>query len=288
LAALEALPASVAPLADEIELEEEAARALARAAEENYRRALAELEEEIRSGTFLRTEVLRQWLDFVRAGPTARFLSEGIGRLATSLRNLFRPPVTSPPPAVREAAFSDLIASAIQKADEAARRTATSWAEDVYGADALAKDPGLWTGRLSMGSELGQDLETWVEEIADEIAVVGRQRRGWAQAATLGLNVLGTSVMLAVFVHTGGLTGAELGIGAATAVVNQKLLEAVFGEANVAAFVKRARDRLHDVLSRGFDTDKARFVTALGPLASPSGLAAAIRSNAHEAAQATL
>ena len=50
--------------------------------------------------------------------------------------------------------------------------------------------------------------------------------------------------MLAVFIHTGGLTGAEVGITAATAVVNQKLLEALFGEANVAAFVFRAREDL--------------------------------------------
>ena len=77
-----------------------------------------------------------------------------------------------------------------------------------------------------------------------EIRVLGEQRKGWAQVASIGVNAVGTSAILAVFVHTGGLTGAEVGITAATAVVNQKLLEAIFGEANVAAFVSQARESL--------------------------------------------
>lgn len=59
--------------------------------------------------------------------------------------------------------------------------------------------------------------------------------------ASIGLNVLGTSAILAVFVRTGGLTGAELGIGAATALLNQKLLAAIFSEGNASGFVDRAR-----------------------------------------------
>lgn len=281
-AALDSLPESIEQIAREVAAEEEAAVMLVRKAEENYRRGLAEVEGEIASGTLLRGEVLRQWLEFVRAGPTARFLSEGIGRIATSLRNLFRPQPAVPAPDVREAAFSDLIASAIRQADEAARRTANSWAEDEYGAAALARQPDLWGSRSNLGSILQESLNRWVDRIADEIAVVGQQRKGWAQAATIGLNVLGTSVMLAVFVHTGGLTGAEIGIGAGTAVVNQKLLEAIFGEANVATFVKQARDRLHEELREAFEGEKDRFVVALGPLGS-GGLASTLRAEANAA-----
>ncbi len=281
-AALDSLPESVEQIAHEVAAEEEAAATMVRKAEENYRRGLAELEGEIASGTLLRGEVLRQWLDFVRAGPTARFLSEGIGRIATSLRNLFRPQPAVPAPDVREAAFADLIASAIRQADEAARRTANSWAEDEYGSAALARQPDLWGSRSNLGTVLQESLNRWVDRIADEIAVVGQQRKGWAQAATIGLNVLGTSVMLAVFVHTGGLTGAEIGIGAGTAVVNQKLLEAIFGEANVAAFVKQARDRLHEELRRAFEGEKDRFVAALGRVGS-GGLAATLRAEAKAA-----
>ena len=91
-------------------------------------------------------------------------------------------------------------------------------------------------------------------EIGSRIRELGRAAAGdWAQVASIGVNVVGTSAVLAVFVHTGGLTGAEVGITAATAVVNQKLLEALFGEANVAAFVGRAREELAAILDRAWD-----------------------------------
>ncbi len=104
-----------------------------------------------------------------------------------------------------------------------------------------------------------------------------------AQVASIGLNVLGTSAILAVFVQTGGLTGAELGIGAATAVLNQKLLEAIFGEGNVSAFVNRARARLDEILDAEFETEQRRFLDALGPLAEESDLATRLRQAAHAA-----
>jgi hypothetical protein len=116
-------------------------------------------------------------------------------------------------------------------------------------------------------------LARWGEDIATEIRVIGEERRGWAKMATVGLNVLGTSAMLAVFVHTGGLTGAELGIGAATAVVNQKLLEAILGEANVSAFVNRAKARLSGILDMIFQDEQQRFIDGLGVMAIPTDLA---------------
>ena len=124
-----------------------------------------------------------------------------------------------------------------------------------------------------------------MEEIGDEIRTMGADRKGRARVASIGLNVLGTSAILAVFVHTGGLTGAELGIGAATAVLNQKLLEAIFGEGNVAAFVSRARGRLDQILDSVFDTEQHRFLHALGPLSEPTDLAAELRRAAHAAAR---
>jgi hypothetical protein len=224
------------------------------------------LTNEVESGDFLRSEVLQQWLDFVRAGPLARFLAEGVGKIAASIRNLFRTQPPAPTPPVREAAFSDLVASARRHADDAARRTSTIWSEDRLGARALADRPELWAADFGFEQRLHESLATWGEAIGNEMATLGQQRKAWAQAASVGLNALGTSAMIAVFVHTGGLTGTEVGIGAATAVLNQKLLEAIFGEANVAAFVKRARNRLAELLTEAFDRDGRRFVMAVGPI----------------------
>ena len=134
-----------------------------------------------------------------------------------------------------------------------------------------------------MASRLDDELAEWMEEIGDEIQAIGADRKLRAQVASIGLNVLGTSAILAVFVHTGGLTGAELGIGAATALLNQKLLEAIFGEGNVADFVNRARARLDEILDAEFETEQGRFLDALGPLAEESDLASGLRRAAHAA-----
>jgi hypothetical protein len=98
------------------------------------------------------------------------------------------------------------------------------------------------------------------------------------------VNAIGTSAVLAVFVHTGGLTGAEVGITAATAVVNQKLLEAIFGEANVAAFVGRAREDLATLLDAAFAHERGRYAAALGSTGDPA-LARELRDAARRVAE---
>ncbi len=281
--ALRGLPAAVEEVAAEVDEEQAAAAKLLKAVETRFERAQKTLSREIESGTFLRTEVLRMWLEFVNAGPLTRYLSEGVGRVAASIRGLFRPAPPAPSTEITEAAFSDLIASTVHHVDTAARQTSDDWSADHHGAKALATDPGLWGVSDDAAQRLHHRLDGWVEEIGLEIRAIGAKRKGQAQAASIGLNVLGTSAMLAVFLHTGGLTGAELGIGAAPAVVNQKLLEAVFGEANVSRFVSEASALLATIIDETFTAEKLRFLRALGPLAEPSDLAATLRHTAHQA-----
>ena len=281
ITALEGLPGGVEQIADETEKEQQATAALLEEVDRAYERGLRKLLDEVESGDFLRSEVLQQWLDFVRAGPLARFLAEGVGKIAATIRNLFRTEPPPPAPPVREAAFSDLVASARRHADDAARASSSTWSGEPLGDRALADRPNLLAAGGDFDERLRESLASWGEAIGSEIATLGQQRKAWAQAASVGLNVLGTSAMIAVFVHTGGLTGTEVGIGAATAFLNQKLLEAIFGEANVAAFVKRARSRLTELLSEAFQRDQARFAAAVGPM--EKDLPATLRRLADEA-----
>ena len=286
--ALAGLPAAVAEVATEVDEEQAAARELQATAQRAYAERRAALGEELGRGTFLRAEVLRQWQDFVGAGQVARILAQGIGRVTATIRSLFRPGPTAPAVEVREAAFADLVALAVQHADAAARRTVTAWVEDPYGGRALAVDARLWGASADLADRLGADLEAWAAAVGDQIRALGEQRKGWAQVASIGVNAVGTSAILAVFVHTGGLTGAEVGITAATAVVNQKLLEAIFGEANVAAFVGRARAALGSLLDSAFEAERRRFDAALGGLTVETGLADALRDAARRAASIDL
>ncbi|MGQ0849882.1 MAG: GTPase [Actinomycetota bacterium] len=283
--ALRGLPDAVEAIAAEIDQEQKASALLIKELERSYRRGRLALGREMETGSFLRNEVLRQWLDFVNAGPVARFLSEGVGRLAAGLRNLLRPSPPLPTPAIQQAAFTDLVASAVRHADDCARETAMVWGENPYGALAVASSPTLWGATPDLGIRLQRDLEGWEEYLGSEIRSLGAQRRGRALAASVGLNVLATSAMLAVFLHTGGLTGAELGIGAAAAVINQKLLETIFGEANVAGFVSRGRAHLAGIFDQRFADERERYLVALGPLAERTDLADRLRGLAHQAAR---
>ena len=63
--------------------------------------------------------------------------------------------------------------------------------------------------------------------------------------------------MVVVFAHTAGLTGAEAGIAGGSAVLGQKLLEAVFGDQAVRALAERARRSLEARIRDLLDAERA-------------------------------
>ena len=90
----------------------------------------------------------------------------------------------------------------------------------------VAADPGLWSRR-----------RTWRRAPAPPSTMDAHDRRGCGRhgrgqegrrtGASLGVNAGAVTIMLATFAHTGGITGAEVGIAAATAFLNQKLMNAL-------------------------------------------------------------
>ncbi len=54
------------------------------------------------------------------------------------------------------------------------------------------------TATSSVAERLTNDLEDWARGIGDRIRTLGARRKGWAQVASLGVNVVGTSAVLAV------------------------------------------------------------------------------------------
>jgi hypothetical protein len=71
--------------------------------------------------------------------------------------------------------------------------------------------------------------------------------------------------MLATFVHTGGLTGAEVGVAAGTAFLNQKLLSALFGEAAMVELIRHSQENLDGLLAATFGEERARFDDLVPP-----------------------
>jgi hypothetical protein len=74
-------------------------------------------------------------------------------------------------------------------------------------------------------------------------------------------------VMLAVFVQTGGLTGAEAVVAGGTSALSQKVLEAIFGDQAVRELAARAREDLLERVDRVLAQERARFTSALAEVA---------------------
>lgn len=245
-------------IADDVEHEAIDVEALRRTADRSYEAGLTAVRDELSHGRFLREEALRHWQAYVGADQITRFFSEGIGRVRGAIAAVVHP-VTAPVSEVRAATTDDLIDIARLQAAESARRTATAWAAEPSTAGVVAGEPELWLPSPGFDDRLRQGLEAWIDGIGADIQAHGQSKRLLARGASVGVNVLGTGVMLGTFLHTGGLTGAEVGVAAATAFVNQKLLSALFGEAAMVELIADARRRLAAVLTATFEAERARF-----------------------------
>jgi energy-coupling factor transporter ATP-binding protein EcfA2 len=261
--ALEGALRGLAPLAHSIadDLEHEAidADALQRIAASAYAPELASLASALQGGLILRAEVLRRWNDFVGADQVARFISSGIGRVRAMLLTVFRGRAVAPVTIVEADMASTLEALALRHATEAARRTATAWSDRFEAAELIARNPALWSASEGFRPAIREGLGEWMRAIVDDVRSHAGRKRAVAQVAALGVNSVAVAVMLAVFINTAGLTGAEVGIAAGTAILNQKLLEAIFGEGAMGELIAKARERLMTLLTSLFEEERARF-----------------------------
>ena len=257
--ALRGLAPLVHSIADDLEHEAIDADALQRIAASTYAEELASLSRAMQSGLILRAEVLRRWNDFVGADQVARFISSGIGRLRAMILTAFRGTTAAPVTIVEAEMTSTLEALALRHATDAARRTAMAWSDRSQAAALVARNPALWSASEGFGPAIRDGLGLWMRAIVDDVRSHAGRKRAIAQVAALGVNAVGVAVMLGVFVHTAGLTGTEVGIAAGTALLNQKLLEAIFGERAMGELIAKARVRLVDLLTSSFEDERKRF-----------------------------
>jgi energy-coupling factor transporter ATP-binding protein EcfA2 len=277
--------AGLGPLVDQVadDAAHEAidAAALHRIAATQHDRGLVAVREAMARGTFLREEALRHWQDYVGADDVTRIFSKGIGAIRGAIASVFRP-TKAPVAEIREATTDDLLGVARMHVSEAARRTVSAWSEEPAVADAVAADSTLWGPSAGFDDRLRARLDEWIASIATDIGETGEGKRRLARGASIGVNAIGVGVMLATFVHTAGLTGTEVGVAAATAFVNQKLLSALFGEAAMVELIARARQRLDAALTTTFAEERQRF-DALAPAPEElEALAADLRSAADD------
>jgi energy-coupling factor transporter ATP-binding protein EcfA2 len=265
-------------IADDLEHEAIDADALQRIAASAYAAELASLATALQGGLILRAEVLRRWNDFVGADQVARFISSGIGRLRAMLLTVFSTKAVAPVTIVEADITSTLEALTLRHATEAARRTAIAWSDRSEAAELIARNPTLWSASEGLRPAIREGLGAWMRAIVDDVRSHAGRKRAVAQVSALGVNAVAVAVMLAVFINTAGLTGAEVGIAAGTAILNQKLLEAIFGEGAMGELTAKAQERLMTLLKSLFESERARFEALVPAPGRLRELAAALRA----------
>ncbi|MCS5060896.1 ABC transporter, partial [Staphylococcus aureus] len=118
------------------------------------------------------------------------------------------------------------------------------------------------------------------------VAGEGMNKRSKARFMAFGVNGVSVALMLVVFAHTGGLSGAEAGIAGGSAIVAQRLLEALFGDDAVRRLAKVAKDQLDARVEGLLANEVTRYQAVLGSLEVDTELPAQIRTSIEEIRQA--
>jgi hypothetical protein len=109
-------------------------------------------------------------------------------------------------------------------------------------------------------------VRDWQSGVLETVRTEGGDKRTTARFLAYGVNGLSVALMVVVFASTGGVTGAEVGIAGGSAVVGQKLLEAVFGDQAVRRLALDARKDLATRVDALLQQERLRFVALLDDL----------------------
>jgi energy-coupling factor transporter ATP-binding protein EcfA2 len=214
-------------------------------------------------GTLLRGEVLARWQDFVGTGEFFRGIESGIGRLRDRIGAFFsgKP---APSVVVEAAIESGLQAVVVEAAAKGAEQADAGWRVDPAGQGLLGGDD-LSTPSAGFSDEVAREIRAWQADLLELIRSEGEDKRFTARMLSFGVNGLGVALMVVIFAATGGLTGLEIGVAGGTAVVGQKLLEAVFGEDAVRRLARKARSQLEERTRRLMHAEAERFLSRVPP-----------------------
>lgn len=256
--ALDSLPARVEEVAGQMEAQIGAAGELGADARRIYAMGVQEAEEALSSGSLLRSEVLARWHEFIGTGDVMRNLQSSIGRIRDRLRDVLtgKPPVAHEVQAEVERSIETVLVSA---ADRAAERTVAAWRASAQGEALINARAAPDRSSPHLRTALDAEIRAWQGTVLDLVKEQGPARRAAGRAVSVGVNAVGAALMLAVFAHSGGLTGGEVVIAGGTAAVSQRLLEAIFGEEAVRTLAARARKDLLKRLTGLMEAEAERF-----------------------------
>jgi len=247
----------------------DAAVSLRKAVDESFDEAHRRVDAGMTDGTLLRGEVLARWQEFVGTGDFFRQIESTISRWRDKLTAAVK---GNPPPdeGLGEALQSGVAALLLSNAETAASETARAWRRLPGGSQILTAHPDLAKPAPGLRPDVERLVRDWQGEVLELVRTEGQGRRTNARIAAYGLNAIGLFLMLVAFSSTAGLTGAEIGIAGGTAVLAQRVLEAIFGDQAVREMAAKARRSLLDLADHLYSGERERYAAALAEVAPPA------------------
>ena len=265
--ALDALRPRASALVEAVQTQDAALAALHHEVDSSYADAIAVIERGLSDGTLLRGEVLARWQEFAGTGELLRSIETRISRLRDRLTAAVR---GRPAPAqeLGEALQSGVEALVSAQAEAAAGDALRRWRSVPGGTVLAAQHPELGAPAPGLDERVSRTVRDWQGFVLELVRGEGGDRRTTARALSFGVNGLGVLLMLVVFSQTAGLTGAEVGIAGGTAVLAQRLLEAVFGDQAVRTLAAKAKAELLRRAEVVLAVDRTRYDGVLKSLAA--------------------
>ena len=242
--AIGALAAKAPALADSIDEQLEVIEQLRAEVDRSYSEAVRTVGVQTADGTLLRGEVLARWHEFVGTGEFFRALEQKVSWLRDRLMAALR---GEPAGAgnLKVAVESGLESLLREEAAAAAERAEASWRANAAGRALIERaDIDLSRSSEDFDRRATRAIRDWQGAVLDLVADEGMTKRSRARFYALGINGIGVALMIVVFAHTGGLVGAEIGVAGGTAVLAQRILEAVFGDQAIRRLAQTAKDDL--------------------------------------------
>jgi hypothetical protein len=269
------MPGTVSTLAEASAAQASAAAALDHEVTTAYAEAMESVENGMTDGTLLRGEVLARWQEFVGTGQFLRQVEAGISRLRDRLSAAIKgnSPPTSELGEALQSGVADLLTAQSRGAGATVLRR---WRQLPGGPALVAAHPELADPEPGSEQKVERLVRDWQGEVLDLVRTEANDRRTTARVLSFGVNGVGVVLMLLVFSQTGGLTGGEVGIAGGTAVLAQRILEAIFGDQAVRDLAAHARRKLMAKAAELYADEQARLHTVVSAVQVSSGQAGRI------------
>lgn len=235
-------------------------------ARDAFERAVWNVAVDVRDGTVMRGEVLARWQDLIGTGELLRSLQSSIGRL----RDRLGAAVTGRPRNAERfqgAVTSGVETIVLERVAQATDETVGQWRSQHSGSSLIreraAEGVDLTRPSPDLAERTQRMVRDWQAGLMDMLRQESAGKRTSAKALSYGINGVALVLMVGVFAHTGGLTGAEVVISGGTSAIGQKLVEALLGDQAVRRLTASARSDLERRVHGLVDAEAARFEDAL-------------------------